>query len=218
MTTWTGSVASMTRSIASRGLWRERLARAPREPSRVHRRDTDMGHYITRQGTEDTLGIQTTGTWRTSSVSFSSISLSSTSLAPAPCAPCCTSPVSTSVCSLRSGASGHGDPRQSKAEESERKGRSRLTDDPVHPVLRVLEARATERSEDRTGQEGEPGDLVPVRLRLLHGGRSSADDATVDARDRVEALTRVEEADELAEVLRIEAERDGRGDCGRGPG
>lgn len=92
-------------------------------------------------------------------------------------------------------------------------GIERGIDDPVHAVLGVLEARAADRGENGAGQECEPRDFVAVCLRRLHRSRGGADNLPVDARDGFESLARHEEADELSEVLRVEAERDRSLDC-----
>lgn len=89
----------------------------------------------------------------------------------------------------------------------------RRVDGPVHAVVRVVVERAAEDSDDATGEEREPDDLVGVDLSFLECGRGGTEDLRSRTLDGFESLPRHEETDQGAEELGIEAERRSRFNC-----
>ena len=91
----------------------------------------------------------------------------------------------------------------------------RRVDGPVHAVVRVVEERTADDSDDATGKEREPDDFVTVDLSFLECGRRRAENLRSRALDGFESLTGHEETDQGTEELRVEAERRSRFDCER---
>lgn len=86
----------------------------------------------------------------------------------------------------------------------------------VHAIRGVTEAGASNSGDDSSREESEPNDLVRIFLSSLEGSRRRSEDRSCGTRNTIQSLTGHEEADERAEVARIEAKGDDSSDDGGG--